>query len=170
MKTNDSESGVLSIRDKIRQAHALYDSYADELRNDPGVRALSEKLITKVAASGKVMAEVGIVDTCRVCDEEEGGSCCGAGIENHYKASLLLVNLLWGEALPGERLWENSCYFLGRGGCSLKARHVLCINYLCTRIHNSLAHEDLLRLQSTTGDEMETIFLLHEAIKKVISR
>ena len=106
---------------------------------------------------------------CKRCDEEEGGSCCGAGIENRYPPPLLLINLLLGQALPAERCFANSCFFLGTDGCMLMARDVLCINYLCTGFQKSLAHEDLVRLQTVTGEEMETVFRVHEAVKQFLT-
>jgi hypothetical protein len=115
-----------------------------------------------------VSRDLGVFAACKQCEEEEGGSCCGSGIENRYSPHLLLVNLLLGSCLPEDRCFENSCYFLGKDGCVLKARDILCINYLCAKINRLLAHEDLLALQKATGKEMETVFFLHEAVKKVI--
>jgi hypothetical protein len=116
------------------------------------------------------MIDYGVVATCRHCDENEGGSCCGAGIENHYNPVILLINLLMGATLPQERQIENGCYFLSSRGCTLKARDVLCVNYLCLQIQGMLTREDLVTLQNTTGDELDTLFMLHETIKKCMSR
>lgn len=161
-------SGPLTIQAKIRQAKELFETWGHSLEGDPAIGRLSRSLEQKAAASGKVMYEVGVIDMCRHCDEEEGGSCCGAGIEDRYNSGLLLLNLLWGVSLPEVRYASNSCYFLGRSGCTLKVRHILCINYLCLTIQRTLPHNDLIRLQTVTGEEMDTIFLLHEAVKRHI--
>jgi hypothetical protein len=155
------------IREKIRIAEALFGTWRDELWRDAKVRGLLEDLLENLSASGMVSRGLGILAACKHCDEEEGGSCCGAGIENRYSPHLLLVNLLLGSGLPEERCIANSCHFLGKEGCVLKARDILCINYLCARIQRLLAHEDLLTLQEVTGREMETVFLLHEAVKRI---
>jgi hypothetical protein len=116
------------------------------------------------------MVQFGVVNACRHCEEEEGGSCCGAGIENKYSPTLLLLHLLLSGELPKTRQWANSCFFLGENGCRLKARHVLCINYLCLRIQKMLPSQDLIALQTITGEEMDTVFHLHETVKRTLNR
>ncbi len=139
------------------------------MNRDLRVRNLYERLKGNLEASRDVMLEFGVVDACRRCDEEEGGSCCGAGIENKYNPTLLLLNLLWGVDLPDARASANSCFFLGKYGCGLKVRHVLCVNYLCLPIQKKLEGDRLIRLQTTVGDELDTVFLLHETVKKIMS-
>ena len=159
----------MTISEKIKIASDLFGAWGNDLWRDAEVKGLLEILIENLSASGKVNRDLGVLAVCKHCDEEEGGSCCGAGIENRYSPHLLLVNLLLGVTLPEERCFADSCYFLGKEGCSLEARDVLCINYLCTRIQRLLGHESLLTLQTVTGKEMETVFLLHEAVKRFIN-
>ena len=159
----------MTIDEKIKIAEDLFRAWGGEIAGDAKLRGLLEALHEKVSASGKVSLDLGIFAVCKRCDEEEGGSCCGAGIENRYSPHLLLINLLLGGSLPAGRRFANSCYFLGSDGCGLMARHILCINYLCSRIQRWLAHEELVKLQAVTGEEMETVFLLHEAVKRFIS-
>jgi hypothetical protein len=170
MSDNKQAPGVLSIQEKVRRAEELYESWGSALDENPRIRALLRAMDRKVEASQKAMIDYGVVGACAHCDEEDGGSCCGAGIENRYSPALLLVNLLMGATLPKERLVEGGCYFLGARGCTLRARDVLCINYLCLEIQNMLTREDLITLQKTTGDELDTLFLLQETIKKHISQ
>lgn len=161
---------VVSIEEKVRLAEELFSANGPALKEDPRILELIEDLARKIEASQKAMIDFGIVGACRHCDEEEGGSCCGAGIENRYGHVLLLANLLMGASLSHERLVPNGCFFLGKYGCSLKVRHVLCVNFLCTKIENMLSLEDLIKLQHTTGDELDTVFVLHETIKKCINK
>jgi hypothetical protein len=95
---------------------------------------------------------------------------CGAGIENRYNETFLLLNLLFGIDLPSERRFENSCFFLGERGCGLKVRDVLCVNYLCQAIQKSMDPADRQRLQEAVGEELNTVFLLHEATLSVLRR
>jgi hypothetical protein len=60
----------------------------------------------------------------------------------------------------------NSCYFLGEYGCLLTARHVLCVNYICKKLQKKLTRDELIELQPCAGEELDTLFILHEAIKK----
>ena len=159
----------MTIGEKIRLAQDLFSRWGEELWAESKIRGLLEALREKTASSTEASLDVGLIAGCRRCDEEEGGSCCGAGIEDRYSPHLLLINLLLGKPLPAARHFANSCYFLGTDGCMLLARDVLCINYLCAEMQKSLAHEDLVRLQGVTGEEMETVFLTHEAVKQFLN-
>ncbi len=166
--TSPESSKSLTIEDKIQRARDLFQAWHERIASDPHLTDLLARLETRAARSREIMEELGITACCMSCEVEEGGSCCGAGIENRYTPTLLLINLLLGRKLPQARRWSNSCYFLEETGCSLTARHVLCINYLCTKIQEKLTREELMRLQNTTGEEMDTGFLLHEKIQKIL--
>jgi hypothetical protein len=112
------------------------------------------------------MLEFKIVEICKRCDEEEGGSCCGAGMENKFDTFLLLVNLLLGVTLPEYHLRKDSCYLLTDKGCILKVRLVLCVDFLCDKIMNRLSVGDLLSLQKISGKELVTGFRLYDAVKR----
>ncbi|MCU0588248.1 MAG: hypothetical protein MUF52_08840 [Syntrophobacteraceae bacterium] len=119
-------------------------------------------------SSWQVMEETGIVDSCRHCEEDDGGSCCGRGIENKYGETLLLLNLLWECDPPDQRRHPDACLFLGDSGCSLKIRDVLCVNYLCLPVQKRLSREELRRVQETVGRELDTVFLLQETVKGLL--
>ncbi len=158
------------IQGKISEAHNLFALWGEALRLDPLVGSLLESLGKKIAASWEVMEASGVSLACKQCMEEDGCSCCGAGIENRYTSRLLLINLLLGKSLTEKRFWENSCFFLTENGCSLKARLVLCVNYLCLKIQRLGAPEELTRLQNITGEEMDESFILEEAVKRFIEK
>ena len=159
-----------AIGEKIRAARALLEDFGPLLLADAKIAALLESVARKAAESRRANVESGVAGACRRCDEEEGGSCCGAGIENRYTPVLLLANLLLGKVLPEERRAANGCYFLGEEGCCLEVRHVLCVNYLCTMIQKTLPTKELIGLQETIGEEMDAVFVLHEAMKKAMER
>jgi hypothetical protein len=60
----------------------------------------------------------------------------------------------------------TSCYLLGENGCLLRAREVICVNYLCDRIYRNVEKEKLIHLQRTAGNELNSLFQLEEYIKK----
>lgn len=160
----------LTIQEKITRARDLLKAWEEELRAE---RSLSDSLACLQAcieASRQIMEEIGVVTECRRCEEEEGGSCCGSGIENRYTEVLFLINLLLGVPLPEGAGRPKSCYFLGETGCTLLARHVLCVNYLCARLRERLAPAQLTRLQDASGEELETEFRLYELIKRFLNR
>lgn len=156
------------IKDKIKMAFDLYDLWGEHLKREPQTLDLLEKLEGYLENSRKAMLELGIVETCKHCDEEDGGSCCGAGLENKFDSLLLLMNLLLGVSLPEYHHRSDSCYFLSDKGCVLKIRLVLCVDYLCPKIMSALSHDKVIRLQNISGDELLTGFKLYDAIKKFI--
>ena len=111
------------------------------------------------------MDEIGVVALCRECDQEEGGSCCGKGLENRYDAWLLLINKLLTVDFPRERRQADGCLFLGERGCLLKARHVICINYMCKKITDNIQPSLIHDLREAEGDEINALFMLNEQIK-----
>lgn len=160
----------MEITQKIELAQKLWRKWAGALQNDPAVAALLKEMEERADASRGVSGQTGVLDACRRCDEREGGSCCGAGIENRYTPELLLINLLLGVELPGSRLCAKSCFFLGGRGCVLAARDILCTNYLCSGLQKSIPKEKLARLQETTGREMDTLFILHDKTRNFLRR
>ena len=165
-KRSLSQSSPLSIYEKIEQAHNLLETCGGALIEDPHIHALLRKLRDCIDSTNQNMVTLGVVAECKNCEEREGGSCCGSGIENKYETVLLLINLLLGDSLENEESSGNSCYFLGKKGCTLTARHVLCVNYICQKLQKKLTREELIALQTCAGEELDTLFFLHEAIKK----
>jgi hypothetical protein len=89
-------------------------------------------------------------------------------MENKFDTHLLLVNLLLGVSLPEHHLRTDSCYLLTDKGCILKARLVLCIDFLCDKILNALSVEERFSLQKISGEELVAGFRLYDAIKKFL--
>ena len=163
---NQGRGNHSAIQEKIEQAHNLLETCGSSLIEDPSIHALLVKLRDSIENTYQSMLSLGVVAECKNCEEKEGGSCCGAGIENKYDAVLLLINLLLGGSLQNHEPDGNSCYFLGKNGCKLIARHVLCVNYICEKLQKKLTRKKLIALQTSAGEELETLFFLHEAIKK----
>ncbi len=155
-----------AIEQKIEQAHKLFGTYGSSLAEDPSIGALLQKLRDCIDNTNQSMLTLGVVAECKNCEEKEGGSCCGSGIEDKYDVVLLLINLLLGGSLQNHEPLGNSCFFLGKRGCKLTARHVLCVNYICDKLQKKLTREELIALQTCAGEELDTLFFLHEAIKK----
>ena len=156
------------IEEKIAWARYCYQEFGDDLLKEKRLVNLLVDLKAAVVASRREMALTGIVEVCRRCDQEEGGSCCGAGLENRYDGWLLLINLLLGVKLPKTREQANSCFLLGKNGCLLMARHVICINYLCKKITALIDPRVIMKLREKESEEVNTLFVLHERIKTVL--
>jgi hypothetical protein len=168
MRATECLDAGLSIEDKIKTARQMNDSWSDQLKREPHIHQLIGKLEGCLENSRAAMLELGIVETCKHCDEEEGGSCCGAGLENKFDTFLLLMNLLLDVSLPERHRRPDSCYLLSDDGCVLRVRLVLCVDFLCPKILNTVSQGDLIGLQQVSGDELTTGFMLYDAIKKFL--
>lgn len=155
------------IEEKIAWAEEYYRRFRGQFLKDRSIVDLLNELKKAVHASHSEMTGAGIDKICRECEQDEGGSCCGAGLENRYDWELLLINLLLDVNLPPKRHDPEGCYFLGKTGCLLQARHVICINYVCKKITDLIDPRKLNTLREKEGEELNTLFLLHERIKKM---
>ena len=72
------------IEEKIAWAHWCYDEFGSSLLKDEKISELLVRVKNALRQSYRQMFKTGIVDICRKCELEEGGSCCGAGLENKY--------------------------------------------------------------------------------------
>ena len=159
-----------TVEEKVAWTRAAYSSWGGLLGEDDEVARLLHRLDREIACSRSAMRAGGLALACRTCEETEGGSCCGAGIERKYDGYLLLVNLMLGADLPEKRFDPKGCFFLDAEGCCLTARHVICINYLCKKITDQVDWEALSLLREAEGAELDTLFFLHERIKKLIRK
>ena len=157
------------IEDKIVWAENCYRKAGGRLLEDEGIADLLKNLKAAARASHSEMIMAGMVNECRDCEQKEGGSCCGEGLENKYSGTLLLINLLLEKKLPRKRYDLSSCYFLGRKGCLLLARHVICVNYICDKITDRIEPEKIVTIREKEGVELETLFLLNERIRKILN-
>lgn len=158
------------IEEKIAWARRHYERFGRALLKDGEIADLLKNLREAVTACRREMAQTGIVEICGRCDREEGGSCCGVGIENRYDARLLLINLLLGVNLPEERRRPDACFLSGENGCLLMARHVICINYLCKNVTDQIEPSKIAALREKEGAEVNALFVLHERIKTVLRK
>ncbi|MBN2061494.1 MAG: hypothetical protein JW882_13870 [Deltaproteobacteria bacterium] len=159
----------MDIMDKIRWAKGCYQVNRDLLLMDIFISKHLTELKKAILASRNEMKRIGMLDKCRICSEEGGGSCCGSGIENRYSGTLLLLNLMLDLSLPEKRTDPGNCFFLGKDGCVLLARHVICVNYVCRDINATIGTEGLAKLREHEGTELELIFLLDEKIKEILA-
>jgi hypothetical protein len=158
----------LSIQERYAWALEQYRSYGARLREDDVVARLLAELRVHVAASKESMVAAGLVDACRTCEEQEGGSCCGRGMEEHYDGVLLLINLLLGAVIEEEWRDEESCLFLGPAGCRLPARDHICVNYLCVKVGDRISPPALAEMRRLQGRELHTLFALTDHLTKLL--
>ncbi len=154
-----------TAKEKIAWAESCFRRFGGLFLEEKQIVDLLREFEAAAMVSRQKMDEIGVVALCRECDQEEGGSCCGKGLENRYDPWLLLINKLLGVEFPQERQQEGGCFFLGESGCLLKARHVICINYVCKKITNSIQPALINDLREMEGAEIDALFMLNERIK-----
>lgn len=158
-----------SIDDKITWAEETYATAGDRLIEEKEIGSELESLVVFTKEIAELMQETGLVDLCRHCEEDEGGSCCGRGIENRYDAVLLLINVMLGVALQKARMNKSSCRFLSSTGCTLLARTVICISYVCDTITLNIPTERLSGLREKEGELLKTLYRLDILIRKKLT-
>jgi hypothetical protein len=151
---------------KLFWANRLYDLLGRIILQEPAVESLVAAYETAIHRSWNVMQTLDVVSHCTDCAVNDGGSCCGRGIEDHFDVPLLFINRLMGVGLPTQRWDDHGCWFLGPQGCLLKARHTLCINYICKRLQAALSDRALLELSQVMVKETDMGFRLEEVVKK----
>jgi hypothetical protein len=158
------------IEKKLRWAHILYGEIGQKIKDDKVIAPLLRDYENKIKETWTVMNESGVVSECTRCAVQDGGSCCARGIEDKFDVIMLLLNLVFGRELPA-RPWDPSgCWFLGERGCLLFARHVICVNFMCIRLYDSLSVASIQRVQRAMQEETSSGFLLEERLKSWLAR
>jgi len=157
-----------TIADQIGIALDLQKEFGQSLMQDREICTLLDRLDLQVEATQSAMVAAGIVKECGDCTINGKGTCCGVRTGYKYDSVLLLINLLLSRTLPPVPADINLCHFLTKRGCALKARHVICVNFVCQRLRDILPHSTLCNLQDIAGREIDTLFVLEECIKKQI--
>ena len=158
-----------SIHDRYAWAVDQQRRYGARLLEDETVDRLLTDLRAQVVVSRESMVAAGLVEHCRICEEQEGGSCCGRGMEAHYDGVLLLINLMMGAVIETKWRDEKSCLFLGPAGCRLPARDHICVNYLCLKVNERISPLAVAEMRRCQGRELDTLFRLSDRIASLLS-
>jgi len=150
----------------VSGADHLYQKFGKALLQDEILKALLALYTLCIENTRTKMDATGVISECTDCAISGEGTCCGQRTGYKCDRLLLLINLLLGKTLPVIVQGSGRCYFLTEQGCSLRARPVICVNFLCERLMQNIKHEKLISLQQIAGREMDTLFLIEEYLKK----
>lgn len=156
------------LTDKITKAYDLKKKFSNSLLQNKDFRNLLINLDEKIENTRKKMIEIGVVRECADCAVNGEGTCCGMRTAYKCDSIILFINLLLGITFPFRIENPHLCFFLSKHGCLLRARPVICINYICNRLRNNIPHEKLVDLQNIAGEEITALFMIEEFIKKKI--
>ena len=146
---------LLEVEKRVQLAKRLYSAHASKLLLDKGFCSLLKAYSREIEKSKRLMVEVGLPGLCSYCATKiPGGGCCGSHIATWYDPLVLLLNLFMDVEIPDKSYYKDSCRFLGKEGCALKARYHFCVNYLCKRIHEHLDEEKVSWLKAQSGAEL----------------
>ena len=157
-----------SIRHKITFAEKVLAKHKENLLSDQEFYKKLESYKQEIERSWEIMRASGLTACCSLCGSRPpGGGCCGKGIEEWYDEYLILLNLLMEVPIQKERQDDTWCLFLSPTGCTLKARHHFCVNYICLNLQKMIDKDKLQLLSSQSGQEL---FLSWELEKILRSR
>ncbi len=159
----------MNVVRRVERARRLFEMYGEHLLRDEELSSLLQELSNAIEATRDFMKKIGLTDICRRCALEIG-SCCKRWVEDEYDEIILLINLLIGMELPKSRYREDLCFFCGENGCRLKAREVICVNFLCDRAKEGIGFENEIKLQRIEGRELELCFKAREKVRELLSR
>lgn len=159
----------MDVVERIERAKRLFETYGEHLLRDEELSSLLRELSDAIEDTRDFMRRIGLTEICRRCAFEIG-SCCKRWVEDEYDEIILLINLLMGVELPKKRYRENLCFFCGENGCRLKAREVICVNFLCDRAKEGIGFENEVELQRIEGRELELCFRAREKVRELLSR
>ncbi len=146
---------AFKVQENVTKAETLYRLFSREILSRETFCHLLRDYTSEVDKNRRLMKEVGLPDLCSWCATKvQGGGCCGSHIATWYDPVTLLLNLLMGVKIQNESYYADSCRFLGKDGCTLKARYHFCVNYLCSKILNKFDETTIQRLKQQAGAEL----------------
>ncbi|SFM65568.1 hypothetical protein [Thermodesulforhabdus norvegica] len=152
----------------ITKALAFHEALRAKLLEDSEFLKLIRKYRLTIEHTWQCMKDLRIPEKCALCGQSEKGSCCAPEVATWYDPETLLVNLLMGQSMPKNPYYPDHCIFLGKSGCTLKARHYYCVQFLCPSIKQDLSEKNLEKLMKTAGREIlagsQTLTYLHRKI------
>jgi hypothetical protein len=159
-----------SILEAIDEAVRLGKALSHPLSQDERFKDLLESLHQRIKMTREEMVLAGMTKECADCAVTGEGPCCGTRTQYKYDRIILFINVLLGISLLREAALPGTCHFLTERGCMLAARHVICVNFICRRLHDRIEHRSLVRVQEAAGKELDMLFAVEEYLKKKIKR
>lgn len=157
---------MTDITHNIKSAYDLFDALDARVQNDEEFRTLLLKLDRCIDTTHHYMDVYGISEECADCSLHEKDTCCGKRTGFQCDPIILFLNLKFGCSLTVQETSPHLCSFLSEEGCTLRVRPILCVNFLCKRLRDNIPHQKLVTLQTVAGEELDTLFLVENFIKK----
>lgn len=150
----------------IKLAYNLFEALDTQFQNDEEFRTLLQKLDKNIDTTHHYMDMYGISDECADCSLHGKDTCCGKRTGFQCDPIILFLNLKLGYSLKVQGPSPHLCSFLSVNGCTLRVRPILCVNFICKRLRDNIPHQNLVQLQTVAGEELNTLFLIENTIKR----
>lgn len=147
----------------------LNEHFGPACRNNPESARLLQNLSDLVDRTGLAMLQSGVVSACARCAASARGSCCFREMGESYDSMELFVNLLLGSDFPEKTEFPGSCHFVGKKGCTLRARQSFCLNYFCPDLKESIGSRTILRIQQQVGKQLAACWELERALARYMA-
>lgn len=154
------------ITHNIKSAYDLLEALDTQLNTDEEFRTLLFKLDRSIDTTHHYMDMYGISNECADCSLHGNDTCCGKHTVFQCDAIILFLNLKLGNSLKVQDISPHLCSFLSVNGCTLWVRPILCVNFTCKRLRDNIPHQKLVQLQTVAGEELDTLFLIENFIKR----
>jgi hypothetical protein len=154
------------IAHNIKLAYDLFEALDTQFQNDEKFRALLQKLDESIDTTHHYKDMYGISDECADCSLHGNDTCCGKRTGFQCDPIILFLNIKLGYSLKVQDTSPHLCSFLSVNGCTLRVRPILCVNFLCKRLRDNIPHQNLVQLQTVAGEELDTLFLIENTIKR----
>ncbi len=156
---------------KLDKAESLAEEYGSHLLQQKNVQDQLEIVKEAVEALDAQMTAMEMGKTCSQCAAKPDGGCCSAYMGHENSDALqLLMNILAGVKVKLVRDDGVECCFLGGKGCILLFKPVFCLNYLCGRIQEESAKDELRLLEQKTGALLTAQSILEQIIIRFLQQ
>jgi hypothetical protein len=156
------------LPDKIVTAERILQAHGPRLLVCEVLRAELHALHVAADEVQRAMRASGMTTRCTACGVGSGGGCCGASIADEVYSMLLVVNGLLGVTPALQTADPTSCAFLGATGCSLRVKPILCLNYTCHDLNDTLPLRGLDDVAKTTRLLLNQLISVERHIEQLL--
>lgn len=156
------------VSEALDLASEFWNASADAARVDADVLAATQEVVAAEERLRKTMRAARMDRICSACGEETGGGCCGASVARQADPLLLFANRLLGSPACPQNDDFTTCCFLGKNGCVLRVKPLLCVHYDCAVMLASVAPKRLAAVDEARNALLEAWIALEVRLRQLL--
>ncbi len=153
---------------ELEKAFQLRDRLGPAPPDDTVLRTLYQRYLETIRRTDSLMSATGAAAACAECAQRKG-SCCFEGMDQSYGSLLIYINMFMGVDFSRAPHSPDSCRFVGKNGCRLKARFSFCLNFFCPDLRTLLGEDEVARIQREIGQQLLAGWELERALTRWIT-